>query len=116
MYIYKPIRNGFAAAVVYHIKEDNKKGEAIMTGHESTHVLFRFGLEHKLLEALEEESFNFNPLTYFYNEEDVAEVGGILSLYKLQKGSMEHFSEFMDLRFAAMAYMEQNPEMIDLLH
>ncbi|MBT4322321.1 hypothetical protein HOC06_01380 [Candidatus Woesearchaeota archaeon] len=115
-YLYRKLGDEYNLAIVYYLKEDNKKEEILTIGHESTHILFRFGLEHKLLEALEKEGFNFNPLTYFNDEEDIAEAGGVLSSYKLQKGSIEHFSELMDLRFAAMAYMEQSQEMMRLLY
>ena len=57
----------------------------LVLGHEATHVLINFGMGYYLLQALRAERFLFDPFKRYNNEERIADIGGLLALYKADK-------------------------------
>jgi hypothetical protein len=51
-------------------------------GHESTHALQFLGAEKYLVDDLKTHGFSMNPFARYTDREDIANVGGCLSLYK----------------------------------
>lgn len=51
-------------------------------GHESVHAIIYLGLQNQFVEFLRKEGFGLNPFETFSNEEDIANVGGLLSWHK----------------------------------
>lgn len=72
-------------------------------GHESVHALINLGLNDRFVEFLREEGFMLNPFETYSNEEQIAHVGGVLSLHKA--GILWLFShpEVNQMKYALMA-------------
>ncbi len=68
---------------VIAVKKKNPVYCLFNQGHESTHALRYFGLEHHLHEALEEKGFKPDFCKEYKDEEAIANIGGILALYKI---------------------------------
>jgi len=100
--------SGHQFVIMYYLK--NQESSTYILGHESTHSLIWFGLGNKLVDALEKEGFNFNPFEYYDDEEDIANVGGILASYREEKRMAKDFSELMNFRYFIMSHMEKDLE------
>ncbi len=51
-------------------------------GHESVHALIHLDQEKYFLDELRRQGFFFNPFERYSDEENIADVGGLLALYK----------------------------------
>lgn len=51
-------------------------------GHEATHAVIHLGLEGFFMDMLKEEGFALDPFSRYDDEEQIAHVGGLVSLYK----------------------------------
>ncbi len=98
--------SGHQLTIMYYLEEQEHTTNTI--GHESTHALIGLGLGYKLTKELEKEGFDFDPFEFFDDEEDIADVGGILAVYKKEKNNFKDFNYFMEFRYFAMAHMEKD--------
>jgi len=51
-------------------------------GHESTHAIMHLGLENQFVDMLRYEGFSLNPFNRYDDEESIANVGGLIALYR----------------------------------
>src|SRR3989344_1927551 len=65
------------------IRDINPITNLLVLGHEATHALRHLGLDHYLVQALQTEKFLINPFKRYDNEEHIADIGGLLALYKI---------------------------------
>ena|SRR3989344_3789573 len=67
------------------IRDINPITNLLILGHEATHALIYLGFGYRLVQALRAERFLFNPFRKYDNEEHIADIGGLLALYKANK-------------------------------
>ncbi|MDP3882365.1 MAG: hypothetical protein Q8Q31_05805 [Nanoarchaeota archaeon] len=76
------IKRGDRGSAVF-VKEGLDMGTVIFDyGHESVHAVRNLGLEDQFAGFLRKEGFTLNPFETYSSEEQIAHVGGVLSLHK----------------------------------
>lgn len=82
--------------VVTVSKRTTPMGALFNIGHESTHALYHFGQERKLVETLREYGFKLNPYERYTDKEDICNIGGLFAVYlvgELKNISLERSSK-----------------------
>jgi len=73
--------SGNIASVIY-IQDFSKYDNLFNYGHESTHAAHILGLEKQFCGMLKHEGFSLDPFIRFKDREVIADIGGVIALYK----------------------------------
>jgi hypothetical protein len=87
-----PCTSGNDKASLIFIEDGDPITNRFYYGHESTHAVIHLGLESCFMIMLEKIGFALDPFKKYDNEESIADVGGIVSVYKTNqhKGLATH--------------------------
>ncbi len=75
---------------IIFIKDQSSETNRFNYGHESTHAIIYLGLEDYFMDMLRKEGFTLNPFKRYNNEDDIANVGGLVSVYKTDQFNLNY--------------------------